>query len=357
MSVAREVVKACKISQITINNVKIGTKKVNKKVSVRYQDKPLVIQTPLLEIMGPLKKTAHPNIYQLETLFRGDNKNKISEWYEFIDNIETEISNQVVKNGIKWFTSKNININSLIKEQDPQENTFFVRWLVKLETNIFVDADRNSFNPSMLKEKDLVKLIVEIPDLWIEENQCGLATLVQKIMVKPYLEKVITEYDFNDTESEESEESEGSDKAESIMSLLATDQRRSQQQSFIPHSYMTNQNNINNQANLNNRKNSESIKNVKQSSGQSKIQNARNLQSESIKQLTNNVKEMTNKKSNVQDHDNKNHQKNFLESDDDVSMEDITQFKRFSQRKNNSTFSGFSSDGINEEDLDFNDDL
>lgn len=331
----KEVIKASKISQINVEEILIGTKKMNKKVSIRYHEKPLVIQTPFLEIMGPLKKTIHPNIYQMETLFSGDTKNRIREWYEFIENIENNISTQVINNGTKWFTSKNIEIKSLIREHDVQPGTFFIRWLIKLETNIFVDDTKKQFNPFDLKAKDLVKLIAEIPDIWINENQCGLAVLVQKVMVMSLQEKTQNEYVFSETDSDETDET---DKDNNIITLLATEQKV---KNNVPQPSVTKSKSI------------ETIdsKNSKQFSKQ------QNPQAEKIKKLMENVKGMSGKRNMNRDQTlTKNNQKlsnkliSDLSEDEEISIEEIPENKQLPKLGQYNS----SSEGINEEDLDFN---
>lgn len=219
----KQVIKAQKISDIKITDIVIGSKKTNKTVPITYngKSKMLVCQTPFLEVKGDLRKTPYPNIYQLDTLFKGDGKLKIHELYQFIEKLETHISEQVMNNGSQWFTQKNIIIKSLIRELDAEKEVYFIKWPINLETNIFVDENKNSFNPSNLKEKDLVKLIIEISNLWVDENQCGLAAHVQKILVKPYSEKLQNEYIFDETDSE----SAGDEKENNIISLLATEQK------------------------------------------------------------------------------------------------------------------------------------
>jgi len=230
MTSTTQVIKALKISDINVEEVNIGTKKTNKTVPIMFRDKTLVLQTPFLEITGGLRKTAYPNIYQLDTLFRGDTNQKINQWFQFIENLETHVSSQVVNNGSKWFTQNNIIIKSLIRELDPEKNIFFIKWAIDLKTNIFIDENKNPFNPATLKDKDLIKLIVEVSDLWIQENQCGLAVLVQKILVKPHIEKIQSEYIFDDgTDSENAQEDKTSDDQENnIISLLATEQKTRQ---------------------------------------------------------------------------------------------------------------------------------
>ncbi|XWV25260.1 hypothetical protein QJ856_gp0510 [Tupanvirus deep ocean] len=223
MATSTEVIKALRICDINVEEVVIGTKKTNRTVPITYKSKPLVFQTPFLEVKGGLRKTAFPNIYQFDTLFKGDTKQKIHNWYQFIENLETHVSNQVVSNGSSWFTQKYVNIKSLIRELDPSKEVFFLKWPVDLKINIFVDENKKPFNPVDLKDGDCVKLIVEISDLWISENNCGLAVIVQKILVKQFFEKPQSEYIFNDTDSES--ERELDDDENNIISLLATEQK------------------------------------------------------------------------------------------------------------------------------------
>lgn len=222
MTTTKEVIKALKISDIVMEDITIGTKKSSKTVPILLKNKSIVLQTPFLEISGSLRKTSYPNIYQLDTLFKGDSKRKINQWYDFIENLENHITNLIIRNGSKWFTQKNVVIKSLIKELEPNKGNYFIKWPIDLKTNIFVDEYKKTYNPLELKEKDLVKLIVEIANLWIHDNQCGLAIVVQKILVKPYLEKIQSEYIFDDSESENSYED---DKDNNIISLLATEQK------------------------------------------------------------------------------------------------------------------------------------
>jgi len=239
-----EVIKALRLSDIVVDDVVIGTKKTNKTVPISFRDKPLVFQTPFLEVKGTLRKTAYPNIYQLDTLFKGDTKQRIHQWYQFIENLETHISNQVVKNGSNWFTQADVNIKSLIRELDLTKEIFFVKWPVDLKTNIFIDEKKKSFNPVDLKDKDCIKLIVEISDLWISDNNCGLAVIVQRILVKPYMEKIQTDYVFDDDDVDS--ESDIDDNENNIISLLATEQKTRPKETLSQQNNLQPQNNNNN---------------------------------------------------------------------------------------------------------------
>ncbi len=160
----------------------------------------------------------------MDTLFEGDNDNKINQWSNFLEKLDTHVSDQVSENSSKWFSKKNITLKSLIRED--ANGNIFVKWIINLKTNIFVDNMKNSFNPANLKENDTVRLIAEVSNLWISDDKCGLAIVVHKIMVNPYLEKPDVEYVFNETESEDLND----DDDNSIISLFATEQKIKQPQ-------------------------------------------------------------------------------------------------------------------------------
>ena len=224
----KEVTKALKISDIEIANIVIGTNKTGKMVPIMLGEKLLVCQTPFLEVKGDLRKTPYPNIYQMDTLFRGDSKQKMHRWYNFVENLESHISNQVMKNGSKWFTEKNGIFKSIIHELDTEKGVYFIKWPIDMQTNIFVDEHKNVFNPADLRDKDKVKLIIEVSNLWINGNQCGLAVMVHKILVKQYNEKILSEYIFDDSDSEPDEHENN------LISLLATEQKPISKQTQAP---------------------------------------------------------------------------------------------------------------------------
>lgn len=216
---SKQKIRALKISDVIIDDITVSTKKTNRTVPITYKNGSLVFQTPWLEVRGNFRKTPFPNIYQFDTLFKGDGKQKIHQFYQFIENLETHISNQIISNGSKWFTQKNVVIKSLIRELENDKGVFFIKWPIDLQPNIFIDDQKKSFDPSNLQDKHLVKLIVEISNLWIDENQCGLAVFVQKVMVKSSSGKQ-KEYVFDESESDVGTD----EKSSNIISLLATEQ-------------------------------------------------------------------------------------------------------------------------------------
>lgn len=212
-------IKALKISKINLNSIKIATKKVNKKVSILYNNKVLYFQTPFLNVSGELKKTPLSTIYQLDTLIT-DKNIKSKQLYEFIDILENNIMDQIINIGSKWFTGDNASIKSLIRDFDPKNNIFFIKWLIDLKNNIFINELKQPFDPNLLKTGDQIKLIIEIPSLWINENQCGLAPIIHKILVKSQTPPTL-EYIFDESESDNTEDNE-------IINLLATEQKQKQ---------------------------------------------------------------------------------------------------------------------------------
>lgn len=219
----KQVIKAYRISDINIDEVMVGPKKNNKKVPISMHNKPLVFQTPFLEITGPLRGTHMPNIFQLDTLFKGDNRQKIDQWYNFIQLLEDHVTVQAVNNGNDWFTDYDVSFKPIIREFESDKGQY-IKWVIDLRSSQIIDENRNPFDENTLKSKDLIKLIVEISDLWINESQCGLVVAVQKIMVKPYHDKIISEYVFNDSESD-AEASIEDEKQNNLISLLATEQK------------------------------------------------------------------------------------------------------------------------------------
>lgn len=225
MTSSKQVIKASKIGDIIIDEIIMAPKKIKNKVSITLNGKSPVIQTPFLQITGTLRKTPVPHIYQIDTLFRGDSDKKMNQWYEFIENLETHITNHIMSIGTSWFTEKNVIIKSLIRENDNDSNIHFIKWPICLADNMFIDENKKPFDPSEIKDKDLIKLIIEISDLWVQENQCGLAVIVQKVLVKPHVEKIESEYIFDDSDSSVSYSDD--DNKSNIISLLATEQKKS----------------------------------------------------------------------------------------------------------------------------------
>ena len=69
----------------------------------------------------------------------------------------------------------------------------------------------NKIDPTTIVANDIIKMIIEIPEIWMKDNDCGLFVVVKKVLVK----KAKKEYMF-----EKSEESDDID----MVSLLATKQ-------------------------------------------------------------------------------------------------------------------------------------
>ena len=231
-----QVLRARRLSDINIANIEYANTKINKKVPITYDDGPLYLQTPFLEVYNPIRPTEYPNILQFDTLFSGDSKRRNQKYFNFIRNLELHAETQIELNGAVWFadntsTDNNIVLKSLIrcidinsnknKDFDTSPDQCYIKWVTDGDPESFVDEDKTLFNPAEIRQKDLVKLIIEVSGLWIERNQCGLAVIVKKVLVRRHIEKIKYEYIFNesvsDSNCEENEEN-------NIISLLATEQ-------------------------------------------------------------------------------------------------------------------------------------
>lgn len=223
-----EIIKALRISDVDVKQISIGEKKDNK-IPVFYKGKSLVFQTPFLEVKESLRKTTSNHIYQLDTFLTADTIIKNNYCLEFLETLETVLSAEVAEKGTHWFNGDEINLKTLIREIEPTDSksVYHIKWPVNLKLKIFVDETKNAYNSVNLKPKDLVKMIVEIAGLWVIGNDFGLVTVVHKIMVKPHVEKLRSEYIFNDEEVVNINDDENT-----ICSMLATDKR---QQNKVKH--------------------------------------------------------------------------------------------------------------------------
>ncbi|AGF85454.1 hypothetical protein QJ854_gp328 [Moumouvirus goulette] len=227
MSNNKKIVKALKISKIDINKITIGSKLVDKRVPVYYNGNSsgLVYQTPFLEVKEKIRRVnENVKLYNIDTWFKGDSNKRIAGFYQFIDIFEDHISSlvekQVINSNNKWFNNQqNINVKSLIRLLETDNNISYVKWTFDLtNNNIFVDENKNVFNPEDIDESYAIKLIIEVADLWIHENQFGPAAVVRKILVKKI--ESSREYEFDDTDSDNFDNEE-------LISALATEQKPS----------------------------------------------------------------------------------------------------------------------------------
>lgn len=211
----KQVIRALKISDINVNDIRLSPHKTNKRVPISYNGEPLVFQTPYLRMSCDPIKTRYPDMYEIHTLFEGDTKEKIKQWFNFLESFEGNVSMQADKHLDEWFLNKKITVKSFIREQDGDKPLYYIKWAIDFKID-FLDPDKNDFDPLSLREGDLVRLIVSIDNLWISEDQCGLYVVVQKVMVKPYEETIETEYHFNSDSDQEEDK---------VISVLATEQK------------------------------------------------------------------------------------------------------------------------------------
>lgn len=229
MEESTEVIKALRISDINVNNITISHIKKNKIVPIMYQQKKsLIFQTPFLEISDAVTKTKHQDIKQFITNSSGDTKRRLSDFFHFIEEIETRITDQVIKTEDKWFTQKEVLLTTLVRVNENGDP--YIKWPFDINSSIFIDEKKQPFNFEDIKKKDRVKIIVELSNLWIDKNQFGLAVNIQKVLVKQHQEKIQSEYIFDEESDSDVENDEQSNK---IISLFATEQKPQQTSSKI----------------------------------------------------------------------------------------------------------------------------
>ena len=195
-----------------INMVDINVKKPqkNKIIPLIYNNDELVFKTPYFKMPNDgFQKTKFPDISQLSIEF--ENKTKINKFLKFIDELEEHISKLIIDNGSKWFTQKNIILRSFIKNFN--DNKTGIMLPVNNNECLIHDTDDNSMYYDDIDKTDLIKFIIKVPHLWINNNQFGLVVIIDKILVKHTIVPQDVEYIFG-TDSES--HSEYSDKISSI---------------------------------------------------------------------------------------------------------------------------------------------
>lgn len=215
--VSKQTIKAPSFAHTDIDQIVIGTKKTNKKVLLSYKSQLLIFKTCWLRVKKSIQKTPYKNISLLETLLEGDTPKHIKQFEKFIDKYELHCCQQVEKYGSAWFTEKNITIKSLIRK--PQDQSSYLNWPIDLQTVKFIKENGDAFEPSNLTAEDIIKLIVIVPNLWIDKDHFGSNVMVHKIMVGSAASAVDTEYIFGSDSDTDDEDDNNSH----LISLMATE--------------------------------------------------------------------------------------------------------------------------------------
>jgi hypothetical protein len=224
----KQTIKPLKISEIKISDIIIGNKTKNQKVPLSLKGKPIITQTPYFEVISTVMKTSHDNICQLETI-PDENSEKSIRFLQFIEDIETYICNYLQSGNLNWFNDHNITFKSFIRED--KQKRVYIRWPMELTNDLFINFKKEIIDPFKIKEGQLIRFIIEISNLWINENKIGLAIIVQKAMIKDKEEvsNIETEYIFT-----ESEEENNSDENDSIYTSFVTEQKEVDSRSKSP---------------------------------------------------------------------------------------------------------------------------
>ena len=221
MSASVNIIKASKFTDIDITTISIGKKHDNKaKISINGNH--IVIQTPYLEVY---KIRSQPNgIFEVFTLFKGDKKKKIDQWYKFIEDYELNVLKKIKETNHSWFTENNVSYKDLIREED---GVFFMKWIINSNTTSCINQQEHQVPLLNLREKDKIQSIVDLSYLWINGHQFGTAPTVQRMRVKEYIEPILSEYVFDDSNSDSDNEDDNEDELDKDMiSLMATEQKK-----------------------------------------------------------------------------------------------------------------------------------
>lgn len=216
-----QVCKALKIENIDLADVVVGEKN-GKKIPITINGEQLIFQSSFLCVKSKLRKTDKPNISQMDTNFTGLNQKKVNQFYDFIEKFEDYVLRRVKIQAEYWPNFSNLNVKSLIRGCGDEENT--IRWIFLDTKTKFVDENRNDYDPQDINENDFIKLIVEIPYLWVDDNgNGGFVIIVHKVLVKKAVpEEIPTEYVFDDSD----DDSDDNSNEENIISMLQTENNR-----------------------------------------------------------------------------------------------------------------------------------
>lgn len=225
--VNKKTVKALRVKNVDAKKFSLG--KIQEKfVPVLYNNNTFVCQTPLLEVIEDIKIGQH-SLIELNTLFKGDRKNRIHSFFNMIDKIECRMIDLITKHG-KWFTKDKttdtikVTNKSLVREI-PNDGTTFIRWPLNVTEDMFVNKTNTKVSYDSIKKGCLVKIIFELPFLWIKEQQYGLFVRVQKVMVHPPIQKQPpAEYLFENSEASDADIEELDRDTVNIIDRLATEQ-------------------------------------------------------------------------------------------------------------------------------------
>lgn len=177
-------IKSLSISKINLNEIKLKTIRKDKSVPITHQGKLLTFHTPFLNISdAALQKTKFPNISQLDTLF----DNKVMPFHKFIESLENKISQEVRKQGSSWFTEKNVGLRSLVKKIDQQKKDSgieneCINWPIDMVHCEFVDENGEEVESEF--DNVMVRILVDVPHIWINRNLFGLAVIVRMVMIR-----------------------------------------------------------------------------------------------------------------------------------------------------------------------------
>lgn len=203
MKPVTQTIVATKVSKVVVPDIVLHPKNKSDFIAkLSLNDKPLIFQTPYLELVSDLKKTEHLNIYKIDVLLDGPHKNKVDEFTTFIEKLESHICHLVKQGYSCWFSEEKIVQQSMVSTSSTTNKNYLALPLI-FDDNIVCDSDNKKLSTTDKIEKKNAKLIIEIPHMWIKNNQFGFVTNVKKIIVQKPQIKVVNDYVFDESDDDD----------------------------------------------------------------------------------------------------------------------------------------------------------
>jgi len=118
-----------------------------------------------------------------------------------------------------WFSeNSNITMKSLVKSGSKYE---YVKWPISIKNEDVCTYDnRMPCDPDNIDFNSEVRFIVEVPYMWIKNDNCGLFVVIRKIVIKEVETQPELFYKFDDNSEDECE---NNSEDEHLLTLLVTE--------------------------------------------------------------------------------------------------------------------------------------
>ena len=194
--------KVMKASEVNMDKIHFQDPKIldngGKMVFLSYDDKTLLVQTPIMKLPWNMKKDEYDgNVkYTLDLQFQNtDNNPEIKEFHNLLEDFDEKLIEMGVNNSMSWFKKKNIKkdvckelINShIIRSKDKETGEVDGKWPDRIKVKIpnrngvfvskVIDVDKNIVEDSEYENKLVkgceVRAILEYGGVWLAGSKYG----------------------------------------------------------------------------------------------------------------------------------------------------------------------------------------